>query len=90
MNAFFPTSEWKLYIYLPEEAAVVDDAGTVGGGAVADLSDGGGETSEAVGGREVVPALDHGVGGTRDLLCSCESGVGVVVELCSEVGEGGV
>ncbi|KAF7831181.1 hypothetical protein G2W53_013514 [Senna tora] len=45
-----------------EEAAVVDDSGAVGpGGAIADLDGGGGEAGEAVGGGEVVPALEKSV-----------------------------
>jgi len=47
---------------VPEEATVIDDTGTVGpGGAVADLGGGGGEAGGAVGGREVVSTLEHGI-----------------------------
>lgn len=72
-------------MYVPKEAAIVDDAGAVGGRAVADFSHGGGETSKAVSSRQVVPALHHRIGGARHLLCGCESAVAVVVQLCSEV-----
>jgi hypothetical protein len=59
-------------------------------GAVADLRNGGSETSKTVSTREVVPALHHGWQGMGGILWSCESGVGVVGQLCSEVREGGV
>lgn len=76
---------------LPEEATVVDDTSTVGGGggAVADNGLCHGEASGAVGGGEVVPALNHGVNGvgTPNLLGGGEVSGG---ELRAEVGEGGV
>jgi len=53
-------------VCVPEEAAVVNDTGTVSsGGAVANLGVGGGEAGSAVGVGEVVPALNHGIDRTR-------------------------
>ena len=77
-----------MVVAVPEEATVVDDAGTVGGRALADLRHSGGEASNTIRLGQVVPALHHGIGWFRTyhLLCSCKVFV-VVVELCSEVGE---
>lgn len=75
----------KKSLYVPEEAAVIDDTSTVGSRAVADLRLGGGETSNTVCRGEVVPALHHGIdrGGAAHLLCSREVFVAAAVQLCT-------
>lgn len=48
----------KLWPCIPEEAAVVDDTcGVCAGGAVANMSGGGGQAGGTVGGREIASTL---------------------------------
>lgn len=76
---------------VPEDAAFVDDSGTVGCKAAPDFGLSGWKAGYAVGCREVVTALHEGVDGvgTLDLLGSGKV-FGCGGELSSEVGEGGV
>lgn len=74
---------------IPQVTPVEDDSRSVGRRAIADHGGGDGEAGDAVGGGEVVPALEQTVDGVGD-TGACGGGKVGGVELGPEIGLGGV